>query len=924
MIAYLLMLLLGVAGAQDPTTTIEAVSPSVLQVICTKNDIESRGTGFLISSNLLITNYHVVENLTRNCVAHENRHVRDYKLTYLRGDIRNDLALFRLDRTHKSSGLVVATKNPSPGREITVLGFPRGQTNLRSDVNYITEKEIEVQSDHGPIPRISHGARVLPGNSGGPIIDVNTQQVVGVIVDMDLYKTVVGDDAAPVGGGSGIPVRFVRRLYKIHFGKDLPVGPVKPSSLAKPASSILKVTVGPESPSVNTSAFSCDFLLLASPEACKQDPSLSLVKVAWLDTRGRVLVESAEQTVSCAASTDQAPSRITVAGDHFSRGDVVRCEVRPRMSGAVRSENRIQVANTPPQISSVQISPAVPTVDDRIYCDYDGYSDADGDAEKVRSSWFKWTVNGQPARAVLEGRRSRLRDPLKGNDEVRCEVTPFDGFESGRPIQADRTIQPRPTVSQVTLSPRTASVNTELRCAFNLMAPNVLCHQNTDAGSVRVTWLGANNQPIEEPRDINVGCGMDPKREYETKLQAGFAKGDVIRCQVHPLNHASKVVRSAPVKVVNSPPTLRGVQMLPKAPSVDSEVACRLDGVNDADGDQLTPSADWFKWTVDGQAAQSVWKEGQSVLTTPLSGNEEVVCAVTPFDGQDYGETVAVTRTIESRVTVRMKRPTAALRLDLRDNRGQILSSTPDPNDVQAIHYRLKPGTFTLTAQWMGERKQYDLRLGHRSDVIVPPAALMIRTTTGEERLFWRGPGDSPPAIDIQGWGTAKAQPLAMGRSEGLRLTGQFDLKPGEAEVWTIDVSKHPSYAIWDEWSVARENRRQTRRWLSAASATTVTASVLSIRWWDQYRSLQLLQSANTPLTDRDEIYDAVMTFEQEGPGLRTRAMAGGITTAGTALVTGFLVQRSSQRRKQSQQLRSQYHSARGTPYAIEALRVDE
>ena len=86
----------------------------------------------------------------------------------------------------------------------------------------------------------------------------------------------------------------------------------------------------------------------------------------------------------------------------------------------------------------------------------------------------------------------------------------------------------------------------------------------------------------------------------------------------------------------------------------------------------------------------------------------------------------------------------------------------------------------------------------------------------------------------------------------------------------------------------------------------------------------RLLQSASSSLTERDEIYEAVITFEEQGPQLRSRAIAGGITTAGTALVTSFLVKRTHTRRKRSKELRSQYDSSRETPYAIEELRVDE
>jgi hypothetical protein len=145
-------------------------------------------------------------------------------------------------------------------------------------------------------------------------------------------------------------------------------------------------------------------------------------------------------------------------------GETWTCEVRGNdgVFDSAPGLGSVVIENTAPEVASATLSPVPATEASTLLCAPSGWFDADGDAPDYT---YTWSVNG----AVVPGATS---DTLTGadfdrDDQVSCEVTPFDGTESGAPVSSpvvliDNTAPTAPTVV-VTPGP-TASLGAALVC----------------------------------------------------------------------------------------------------------------------------------------------------------------------------------------------------------------------------------------------------------------------------------------------------------------------------------------------------------------------------------------------------------------------------------------------------------------------------
>ena len=137
------------------------------------------GSGFYISNNLIVSNFHVVED----CV--EVRNSNNEILSIISTDVKNDMALLKGPIREKF--LPVSSRNPTLGEKIYVGGFP-----LNSDLEsfMITSGNVSSLNPGQDTTLFSVTAPIQPGNSGGPILD-RFGRVVGIVVstlDQDYFK----------------------------------------------------------------------------------------------------------------------------------------------------------------------------------------------------------------------------------------------------------------------------------------------------------------------------------------------------------------------------------------------------------------------------------------------------------------------------------------------------------------------------------------------------------------------------------------------------------------------------------------------------------------------------------------------------------------------------------------------------------------
>jgi S1-C subfamily serine protease len=197
------------------------------------------GTGFVVrDGNLVVTNVHVVP--PTDGAAAGSRLVVQLPRTTGGSDIRNatvvsvdrehDLALLRFEGAALPTLALAEAEVEPEGLSIAVIGFPIGgllgytPVTHRGIISAVTPIVLPAPAarmlDPRAIARIRLGsfdiyqldATAYPGNSGGPVINEDTGEVVAVI-NMVLVRGLKESALSqPTGISYAIPVRYVRRM----------------------------------------------------------------------------------------------------------------------------------------------------------------------------------------------------------------------------------------------------------------------------------------------------------------------------------------------------------------------------------------------------------------------------------------------------------------------------------------------------------------------------------------------------------------------------------------------------------------------------------------------------------------------------------------------------------------------------------------
>lgn len=133
-----------------------------------------QGSGFFIDSDQVATNFHVIKNASRIRVETFDRSTSTVT-SVLAVDEKSDLALLRLDSpSPQSTILMLKAKAAAEGDSITVISNPQGAQwkVTRGSAGLLWEF-------HGMGERLQITAAVLPGSSGGPVLDAGGE-VVGI------------------------------------------------------------------------------------------------------------------------------------------------------------------------------------------------------------------------------------------------------------------------------------------------------------------------------------------------------------------------------------------------------------------------------------------------------------------------------------------------------------------------------------------------------------------------------------------------------------------------------------------------------------------------------------------------------------------------------------------------------------------------
>ena len=241
LVGMLVLLGSGQAVATLPEI-IERIKPSVV-VVGTFNKLRSpqfvmRGTGFAVrDGSLIVTNAHVISRPERGdtpdtlmVLTRNGSEARPREVHLLVSDVEHDLAVLRLTGPPLPALVLRPSESVREGQAVAFTGFPIGgalgfsPVTHRGIISSITPivlpggnaRELKDQSIRrlrsGAFPIFQLDATAYPGNSGGPLFDPVTGEVLGIINMVFVKSTKESVLEKPSGISYAIPGKHLAEL----------------------------------------------------------------------------------------------------------------------------------------------------------------------------------------------------------------------------------------------------------------------------------------------------------------------------------------------------------------------------------------------------------------------------------------------------------------------------------------------------------------------------------------------------------------------------------------------------------------------------------------------------------------------------------------------------------------------------------------
>ena len=198
------------------------------------------GTGFVVGNGRqVITNYHVIAARELDVVNNEQfaifsgrgKAAKARSVKVIRTDKEHDLALLEFDGPALPAMKLAGAGWLREGTEVAFTGFPIGMilgmypVTHKGIVASITPIVIPAQSSRqltaaqirrlrNPLQVYQLDAIAYPGNSGSPVYDAASGQVIGVVNSVFVKGTKESALENPTGISYAIPVQYVHQLLK--------------------------------------------------------------------------------------------------------------------------------------------------------------------------------------------------------------------------------------------------------------------------------------------------------------------------------------------------------------------------------------------------------------------------------------------------------------------------------------------------------------------------------------------------------------------------------------------------------------------------------------------------------------------------------------------------------------------------------------
>lgn len=172
------------ADAADPsvyTEVYDRVSDAVVSIqVYNGASGGAQGSGFLIDDRHVLTNEHVVDTGDRYFVRFETTDWREVSLVGT--DVYSDLAVLRVDDVPRGTDpLSFVAATPRVGTRVVAIGNPFGLSGSVSEgIVSGVDRTLRGANNFSIAAGIQTDAAVNPGNSGGPLVNLDGE-VVGII-----------------------------------------------------------------------------------------------------------------------------------------------------------------------------------------------------------------------------------------------------------------------------------------------------------------------------------------------------------------------------------------------------------------------------------------------------------------------------------------------------------------------------------------------------------------------------------------------------------------------------------------------------------------------------------------------------------------------------------------------------------------------
>lgn len=175
------------------------------------------GSGFIVTDNgYILTNNHVVSGAKKNGLKVQLSDTREFKAKLIGTDKYTDLAVLKIDAENLPVVALGNSDNVEVGHIVFAIGAPLGlKSTMTEGIVSALGRNIGIIGDEYGIENfIQTDAAVNPGNSGGPLVDIQGQ-VIGI------NTAIATTNARYQGYSFAIPINLAKQVATdiIKYGK---------------------------------------------------------------------------------------------------------------------------------------------------------------------------------------------------------------------------------------------------------------------------------------------------------------------------------------------------------------------------------------------------------------------------------------------------------------------------------------------------------------------------------------------------------------------------------------------------------------------------------------------------------------------------------------------------------------------------------